>query len=92
MRYFKQRREANAAVTRVLAGSESGTVQPGLSGSRKRKAYTSFSEQGLGESRGVHKPAYLVPGTGTKIYPGAKVGVAGETPGPRVTTPHTKRT
>ena len=28
---------------------------------------------------GVHKPAYLVPGTGTKTYPGAKVGVASST-------------
>ena len=38
-------REANAAVSCVLASDESRRVQPGPSGPLKRKAYTSFSEE-----------------------------------------------
>ena len=56
-------KEANAAVSRVLAGSESGTVQPGPSGSRKRKAYTSFSEEhraAIGQHAAEHRNAAAV--------------------------------
>ena len=56
-------KEANAAVSRVLAGSESGTVQPGPSGSHKRKVYTSFSEEqrsAIGQHAAEHGNAAAV--------------------------------